>query len=56
MGEMIERELISHADIKNVINDPGFLDKHKDVVLEYLDVFFQGETGFFAPDGRHVSQ
>ncbi len=41
LGEMIERELISHTDIKNVIHDPGFIDKHKDVVLEYLDVFFR---------------
>lgn len=41
LGEMIERELISHTDIKNVIHDPAFIDKHKDVVLEYLDVFFR---------------
>lgn len=41
LGEMIERELISHTDIKNVIHDPDFIDKHKDVVLEYLDVFFR---------------
>lgn len=41
LGEMIERELISHADIKNVIHDPEFINRHKDVVLEYLDVFFR---------------
>ncbi|HAS88342.1 MAG TPA: DUF445 domain-containing protein [Desulfovibrio sp.] len=41
LGEMIERELISHTDIKKVIHDPSFMDKHKDVVLEYLDVFFR---------------
>nr|WP_245549604.1 DUF445 family protein [Maridesulfovibrio hydrothermalis] len=41
LGEMIERELISHTDIKEVIHDPAFIEKHKDVVLEYLDVFFR---------------
>ncbi|WP_320169279.1 DUF445 family protein [Maridesulfovibrio sp.] len=41
LGEMIERELISHTDIKNVIHDPKFIDSHKEVVLDYLDVFFR---------------
>lgn len=41
LGKMIEKELISHTDIKNVIHDPGFIEKHKDVVLDHLDVFFK---------------
>ncbi|OEU65899.1 MAG: hypothetical protein BA863_03165 [Desulfovibrio sp. S3730MH75] len=41
LGKMIERELISHTDIKNVIRDPAFIEKHKGVVLEYLEIFFK---------------
>lgn len=41
LGKMIEKELISHTDIKKVINDPSFVDKHKEVILAYLDVFFK---------------
>lgn len=49
LGKMIEKELISHDDIKSVINDPSFVDKHKEVVLDYLDVFFKEKVTSLHP-------
>ncbi|WP_027179227.1 DUF445 domain-containing protein [Maridesulfovibrio bastinii] len=49
LGRMIEKELISHEDIKSVICDPSFIEKHKVVVLDYLDVFFKEKVTTLHP-------
>ena len=36
LGTLVERELISHEDIQNVINDPRFRDRLRNILSEYI--------------------
>ena len=37
LGDMIERELISHQDINNIVQDEAFKDKFKTIANNYID-------------------
>lgn len=41
LGQLVEEELINHQDIKEVINDPEFIQKLKKRVENYLENFIE---------------
>jgi uncharacterized membrane protein YheB (UPF0754 family) len=49
LGELIERELISHEDIQKVIHDPQFTEKFESMVHEYISHFLENKLASFNP-------
>ncbi|HMB30730.1 MAG TPA: DUF445 family protein [Desulfohalobiaceae bacterium] len=49
LGELIERELISHEDIQKVIQDPEFLSKFESMIHEYISNFLENKLTSFNP-------
>lgn len=49
LGELIERELISHEDIQKVIQDPEFLSKFESMIHEYISDFLENKLTSFNP-------
>ncbi len=49
LGELIERELISHEDIQKVIQDPEFLSKFESMVNGYINDFLENKLTSFNP-------
>lgn len=49
LGEVIEKELISHEDIQKIIHDPSFEDKFKSLVDEYIQDFLENKLSSVNP-------
>ncbi len=41
LGELVEKELISHEDIEKIITDPEFENKFKTSIIDHLTKFFE---------------
>ncbi len=49
LGEVIEKELISHEDIQKIIHDPSFEEKFKTLVDEYIQDFLENKLSSVNP-------
>ncbi len=41
LGELVEKELVSHEDIQKIITDPDFEKKFKNSLIDHLTKFFE---------------
>ncbi|WP_028574370.1 DUF445 domain-containing protein [Desulfonatronovibrio hydrogenovorans] len=49
LGLLVEKELISHQDIQQVINNPGFRNGFKEILDEYFQEFLSRKTHSLHP-------
>lgn len=49
LGRMVERELISHQDVREVIASPEFQEKFKAPLGEYVERFIIERLDFLSP-------
>ena len=49
LGQLVEQELVNHEDIKEVINDPEFIQKLHNSIEFYVDSFIQNKLTSINP-------